>query len=103
MIVPILFLSLIKVNKMIVCVLFLSLVKVNGKDFCCEKTLLFFSQNQLALLESRPSAGFLFGLRWKKCKISYSMVSDAIFFEISLGTLLGAKCPEKGRLKINGD
>ena len=65
MIVPILFLSLIKVNKMIVCVLFLSLVKVNGKDFCCEKTLLFFSQNQLALLESRSLAGFLVRLRWK--------------------------------------
>ena len=39
----------------------------------------------------------------KKCKISHSMVLDAIFFEISLGTLLGAKCPEKNRQKLNGD
>ena len=30
------------------------------------KNVTFFSQNQLALLESRPSAGFLVGLRWNK-------------------------------------
>ena len=46
------------------CVLFLSLFKLNGEDFRCEKTSLFVSQNQLALLESRPSASFLLGLRW---------------------------------------
>ena len=86
MLIRVLFLSLIKVKGehfavkidrlcftlrfaegcLIVCVLFLSLVKENGEDFRCEKTLPFFSQNQLALLESRPSAGFLVGLRWNK-------------------------------------
>ena len=32
-----------------------------------------------------------------------SIVSEAVFVEKSPGTLLGAKSPEKGRLKLNGN